>query len=149
MKARSGPPVNGGRSVGAGEELDRRLDELRDEGAGVVGTGGDDDLARFDPVDGDGDETGAERETPVTRGDDGDGGAVGDGFELVVVGVGKGGAERGREPSGRGSRRQKALQSGLMPVQPTRGSAAMSAAVTDSLPARRWDADTSRTRGSV
>jgi hypothetical protein len=65
-----------------------------DEEAGLRGAGGDDDLAGLDLVDRDGDQIGAEGEAPVAGRDDGDGGAAGDGLQLVVVAVGEGGTER-------------------------------------------------------
>lgn len=76
---------------------------MRDDG----GTSGDDHLAGFDLVEGNGDQIGTQREALVSGRDDGDGGAVGDGLRLVVVGPGKGEPERGGMAVRAGSSRQK------------------------------------------
>lgn len=132
----------------ADEELLRGLDKLRDEEAGVRSAGGDDDLAGLDLVDWNGDEAGAEGVTQVAGRDDGDGVPLGDGLKLVVVGVGKGGAERGGVVVRAGFEPPEGGPVGTR-AGAASGSAEMSAVVTDSSPARRWDAGTSRARGSA
>ncbi|MGX1372914.1 hypothetical protein RKD19_008273 [Streptomyces canus] len=137
-------------SGAADEKLLRGLDELRDEEAGVRGAGGDNDVTGLGLVDRNGDEAGAEGVTQVVGRGDGDGSPLGDGLKLVVVGVGEGGAEGGGVVVRAGFEPPEGGPVGTRaPVQPTSGSAEMSAVVTDSFPARRWNAGTSRTRGSA
>lgn len=130
------------------EQVVRGFTEVGDERVGVRETSGDYHLAGFNSLGGDDGEVVAECAAPVVGRDEGDGPAVGDGFELVLEGVDEHGTEWRRaavrtrvEPPEAGPQRRHTGAG-------HEGSSVKSSGVTDFLRARRWKAGTRSARGS-